>query len=121
MGLDAHDFGLPLSLNDHLLCFGLGLVHIGHSLSSNLINDDLTLSLSLGDEDGGVLLGLDFGHFLLGLGLQLILFLVDFGPLDLLVQLEHLPLVGSLELRQLLVLVVLQILDGQLLLFDLVL
>ena len=121
MGFDAHDFALSLSLNDHFLCFGSGPVHISHSLSSNLINNDLTLALSLGDEHGGVLLGLDFGHFSLGVGLQLVLFLVDFGPLDLLVQLEHLPLVGSLELRQLLVLLVLQVLDVQLLLFDLVL
>ena len=111
MSIDVHQGNLLLCIDHQPLSIGPSFIEYGDGVSSNLTDNNVELAISLSDQDGCFLLGPGLTDLLLGVGCEFLLFFVDLGPGDVLFQLVELSLVISLEICELLLLLVA---DGQL-------
>jgi len=108
VGLDAHDCDLLLSLDKHLLGLSLGLIDQSNCIGLNLIDDNVLLTLCLGQQNCCLLFSLYSGDIFFSVSLQFVLLLINPGSLDILTQLIHSSFVTSLEIGKLLLLFVLE-------------
>lgn len=108
MGINTHNCNLLISVNGELLSIGLGLVDLLNGISSDLVHHNLLLTLGISDQYRSSLLCLGLGNLFVSIGFELLLFLIDLGSSDLLLELIELSLIDSLEISELLLLLVIE-------------